>query len=276
MQTLTEQQILDAIGLGEPFHARIDDGAFEIKVNDYTPVIGTAIHAGHRLREDLLDNCLLDDAARLLEEDPFTDQFVADFPITLIGCDSRYEYDLNRGPDNAVYDVAWGVEVWATPLSDAQKQASLDKHARFYRVMRALAEAVEVRCGGCLIVDTHSYNYRIRDYDAPPVFNIGTEQVDEDGWADVLAEFDQALPAIELPGTESTLGWNAVFYGRGYQATVANEHLSKTLVVPLEVKKIFMNETTGEPFTDVIAALRHGFEQLRISAGNEFKSRYCG
>ena len=119
MRKLSEQQLIDAISAEKTFHAQIEDGSFEVKLNSYVPYIGTAIHAGHRMREELLGNCLLDDAARLLEEDPFTDQMVQDFPITLVGCDSRYEYDLNRGPDDCVYGIAWGVKVWREPLTDA-------------------------------------------------------------------------------------------------------------------------------------------------------------
>ena len=270
MQKLTESEILEAIKSGEPFSACHEDGAFEIKLEEYCPHIGTAIHAGHTLRQDLLDNCLLDDSARLLEEDPFTDSFVSDFPITLVGRDSRYEYDLNRGPDSAVYDTAWGVEVWRQPLTDAQRKLSLAKHARFYRVMRALADQLEQRFGGALIVDTHSYNYRVREHAAPPVFNIGTEQVDEKRWRSVLEVFDSQLPRMKLPGIEATLGWNAVFYGRGYQATVAREHLPKTLVVPLEVKKVFMDETTGQPDSQMIEAVRAGFNDLISVASNVF------
>jgi hypothetical protein len=271
MQELTEQELLQLITSGEPFCARLDDGAFEVRVDEYCPIIGTAIHAGHRLRPELLDNCLLDDSARFLEEDPFTQRFIEDFPITLVCHDSRYEYDLNRGPDDAVYETAWGVEVWREPLSTEQRIASLAKHSRFYRVMRALAAQVEYQCGGCLIVDTHSYNYRIRDHEAPPVFNIGTEQVDETRWRSVLDSFDRELPNIALPGKlESTLGWNAVFYGRGYQATIARQHLPRTLVVPLEVKKVFMDETTGEPFPEIIEALRVGFNAVIAIASETF------
>ena len=276
MQKLTEHEMLQAIASGEPFHASLDDGAFELKIEQYCPYVGTAIHAGHRLREDLQANCLLDDAARLLEEDPFTDRFVADFPITLVCRDSRYEYDLNRGPDNAVYDTAWGVEVWREKLTGEQRATSLEKHARFYRVMRALAAKIEQRCGGCLILDTHSYNYRIREHAAPPVFNIGTEQVDEVRWRSVLDIFDRELPNLPLPGIQSTLGWNAVFYGRGYQATVARQDLPRTLVVPLEVKKVFMDETTGEPFPDMIEAVRAGFSKLIATASETFVGDHCG
>jgi N-formylglutamate amidohydrolase len=262
MRKLSEQQMIAAIAAEETFHAQMEDGSFEVKITSYVPYIGTAIHAGHRMRDDLLANCLLDDAARLLEEDPFTDQMVQDFPITLVGCDSRYEYDLNRGPDDCVYDVAWGVKVWREPLSDAQKQQSLDKHACFYRIMRALCEKLEQKFGGSLLLDTHSYNWRIRDYDAPPVFNIGTEQLDEERYRAALDSFDRELQAMSLPGLSTTLGWNAVFYGRGYQATIAKNHLGNTLVVPLEVKKIFMDETTGVPDQPMIEALRSGFNQL--------------
>jgi len=58
--------------------------------------------------------------------------------ITVTGCDSRYEYDLNRGPDTAIYEEAWAKVVWKTPLSAEQKAISLGKRNTFYRVVSAL------------------------------------------------------------------------------------------------------------------------------------------
>ena len=91
----------------------------------------------------------------------------------------------------------------------------------------------------------------------------------------MLDVFDRELPGLPLPGTQSTLGWNAVFYGRGYQATVARQDLPRTLVVPLEVKKVFMDETTGEPFPDMIAAMRAGFRTLIAAASETFVRDHC-
>ena len=51
---------------------------------------------------------------------------------------------------------------------------------------------------------------------------------------------------------------------------MAREHLPKTLVVPLEVKKVFMDETTGQPDPQMIEAVRAGFNDLISVASNVF------
>ena len=80
------------------------------------------------------------------------------------------------------------------------------------------------------------------------------------------------LYSISVP---SRLTRNAVFYGRGYQSTVARQDLPRTLVVPLEVKKVFMDETTGEPFPEMIDAMRGGFRTLIGAASEIFVRDHC-
>src|SRR5690606_23127696 len=43
-----------------------------------SPLIGTAIHDGHIVSDDLLARMALDEPGRLREEDPFTARFIAD------------------------------------------------------------------------------------------------------------------------------------------------------------------------------------------------------
>ena len=42
------------------------------------PIIVSAIHDGHELREELKQLCALDDISRLREEDPFTGQWLTE------------------------------------------------------------------------------------------------------------------------------------------------------------------------------------------------------
>ena len=78
-------------------------------------VVATAIHDGHDVRPEVGRAMALDDAGRLREEDPFTGQAVVDVPAHIIVHRSRFEFDLNRAADSAVYETAeqsWGLEVW--------------------------------------------------------------------------------------------------------------------------------------------------------------------
>jgi uncharacterized protein (TIGR02421 family) len=270
MQTLSEDQLLQAIAAGQPFAATLDDGSLTLCIGEYVPYICTAIHAGHQLRDELLDNCLLDDAARLQEEDPFTDRLIDSLPITLIAADSRYEYDLNRIPEQCIYEHAWGETVWREPLTSAQEQASRDKHARYYRILQALVEALEKRFGGCLLVDVHSYNWQIRTYEDAPTFNIGTEQIDTRRWRTTLAALEKQLGTIALPNLLTSVKRNIVFHGRGYQASYAREMFNNTLVIPLEIKKIFMDELNGQPFPLVLEKLHEGIYLAVIETAAAF------
>ncbi|VAX01140.1 hypothetical protein MNBD_GAMMA21-1867 [hydrothermal vent metagenome] len=111
IESLSEQECITAIESGKPFHANVA----------YAPFICTAIHDDHRVRDEIIDNCALSEDERYFEEDPYTGEFINNMPITVTGCDSRYEYDLNRGPDTAIYEEAWAKVVWKTPLSAEQK-----------------------------------------------------------------------------------------------------------------------------------------------------------
>jgi N-formylglutamate amidohydrolase len=117
MRTLSEAGALAALASGELFEAELEDGSLLIRVRDHVPHLCTAVHAGHRLRKDLSDQCLLDELARQTEEDPLTDQLIDGFPVILAARDSRYEYDLNRRPEDCVYETAWDKELWSSPLT---------------------------------------------------------------------------------------------------------------------------------------------------------------
>ena len=273
MQMLSEQQVIRHIQSGEPFEATLPDESLFIKVLDYVPFVGTAIHQGHRFRNELETLCCLSDAERFYEEDPGTGDWLDGLPITLIGGDSRYEYDLNRSPEECLYEEAWGKKIWHRPLSDEERQLSLEKHARYYRILAALLEKLESTFGRCVLFDVHSYNWQRDDRETAPVFNIGTAQVDRRRWHKTLKSLNQALNDIELPNLSVRAENDAVFYGKGYQATFTREHFKAVLTIPLEVKKIYMDETTGEFFPLVHEALRERLSRALFNTAVSFASR---
>ena len=98
-------------------------------------VIATAIHAGHELRPEVLARTALDDATRLREEDPFTDLLTAIGGATVVAHRSRFEVDLNRPRQQAVYrvpDDAWGLELWTETPPDTELERSLASYDEFY------------------------------------------------------------------------------------------------------------------------------------------------
>ncbi|GHA31312.1 flavohemoglobin expression-modulating QEGLA motif protein [Photobacterium aphoticum] len=255
MLQLTEAEVLDKIQQLIPFEAQLNDGSLTIRISEYQPYIATAIHHGHRLRGDLMPNCLLNEDERYFEEDPFTGDFISSLPIVLQGEDSRYEYDLNRGPDNCIYEEAWGKPVWATPLTDAERAVSLEKHNTYYRILACLVDTLESHFGLCLLYDLHSYNYQRIEREVP-VFNLGTKQVNRRRWRKEIDSLMDKLSHIELPNIDVTAQVNDVFQGMGYQATFVKENFKNTLIMPLEVKKVFMDEARGESYPLVIEKMK--------------------
>ncbi len=258
---LSINDCLQAIRDRKTFAATVNGGALSIRIDDYAHFVCTAIHNGHRLRPELMAKCALDESARLREEDPYTADIAANMPITVVGNDSRYEYDLNRPPETCVYEEAWGQTVWSTPLTDAERATSLAKHQAFYTVLGELYAQLESIHAQVVVYDVHSYNYRRPGMGDVPVFNIGTEQVDTGRWQPDIDRWRDLLDSIELPGVPVRAAVNEVFYGRGYQATYVGDNCRNTLLLATEAKKVFMDELSGEPRRDVLDKLHIEFER---------------
>ncbi|WP_298441886.1 flavohemoglobin expression-modulating QEGLA motif protein [uncultured Ferrimonas sp.] len=272
MPTYSLEQALGLIRKGQTFAGHIEDGRFFLKIDAYLPVVATAIHAGHRLRDELLPNCLLSPEERYFEEDPFTDDMIASQPITLLGCDSRFEYDLNRSMTlSTYYKSAWGKQVWKKPLSRKQREVSQHKHCQFYQLYEALIAKLESLFNHVIVFDIHSYNYQ-RIERPTPVFNVGTEQIDMERWGAVATRFCSELDLMALPNIEVNAKINDVFAGRGYLITHTNAHFDRTLVLPTEVKKVFMDEQRGEVYPLVVDGLKLGMKHA-FSATSAFFER---
>ena len=106
--------------------------------------MATAVHAGHLLRHDVAERTALSDGTRLREEDPMTDVLATVGDQVFVSRTSRFEVDLNRPTDEAVYRIpndAWGLELWQEDLPDHVVGESLAEHELFYEVMGDWIEA---------------------------------------------------------------------------------------------------------------------------------------
>lgn len=252
--------MLSFIQRGEPFAGELVEAGCLVKIDEYLPVVCAAIHAGSRLRNELVHRCVLDESERFFEEDPFTDDMIASQPITLVGLDSRFEYDLNRALTlSTYYKSAWSRIVWKKPLGSRHRSESHRKHNAFYAIYEAIITKLESMHESVVVFDVHSYNYKRQRCDAP-VFNIGTSQIDMERWGTVVQRFCSELSKVVLPNITTTVEMDAVFQGRGYLISHTNAHFDRTLVLPTEVKKVFMEEETGTPFPLVLEALQSGLK----------------
>lgn len=268
MQVLSIDQIIRKIELSETFEAEAADHSFYIKIAEYVPFVCTAIHNGNNFRAALLDKIYHTDYERWYEEDPATADFISSMPILLVGNDSRFEYDLNRDPENAVYKDAWGREVWKAPLTEDETNESLVKHTNFYKVVKALLTRLEQKFKASVVYDMHSYNY-VRHKRETPVFNIGMALVDNKRFQGIIKHFEKELAAIEIPHVETTVANTDIFEGKGYLSVFINSNFKNTLVFPTEVKKVYCNEEKGELYPEVIQVLHEGFKKAIVN--NAFK-----
>jgi hypothetical protein len=260
MQKLSVAQIIKNIEAEETFHAVADDYSFTIKIDAYVHYVCGAVHDGFQFRKDLWNNCLHTQYDRWYEEDPETKNMVISHPILIAGCDSRFEYDLNRTPEEAVFETAWGKQLWKEPLSEAHKQTSLNKHANFYKVTQALIKKIEEKFGIAIVYDMHSYNWQRWDREVP-TWNLGTSNVDNERFGNDIESWRKSLSEIKLPnGIKSTADINNTFFGNGYFLKFITKNFKNTLVLATEIAKVYCDEYNQIIYPEVVAAVE---EQLR-------------
>jgi uncharacterized protein (TIGR02421 family) len=273
MLKLSEAEILKRIDAGELFECTADDEAFTLKVEDYTPAIFTAIHAGHQMRQASAKHCALDESERLCEEAPYTCQLIDSMPITLIAGDSRYEYDLNSPLATCIDKKNQGKKVWLSALPAGARKHSIERHQRFYRILDALVAKVEQRYGACVVFDVQAFNYLAYERDMP-TFHVGTEQLDQERWSKSINHFQQCLTRVDLGGTPVSASCNEDFGGRGYLIAHINSRFQNTLVLPLEVKKVFMDELKGELYPLVLQHLKQELKRCFTDTAAFFSRRH--
>lgn len=219
-------------------------------------LLATAIHAGSAMRETLVHRCALNAEERLREEDPFTDLWVNISDNRIIGLRSRFEVDLNRPPEKAVYltpEDAWGLHVWKDGLPEEHLAASRAEHAAFYGAAEGLMTRLLERHPRVVVYDLHSYNHQrggsglLDDPALNPEINIGTGNLDRAQWGSVV---DALIDDLRIPD-EHGHGWdvreNVKFRG-GYFGQWLNARFgARVCPLAIELKKTFMDEWTGIP-----------------------------
>ncbi|MEJ2582696.1 MAG: N-formylglutamate amidohydrolase [Acidobacteriota bacterium] len=221
------------------------------------PIVATAVHDGHAVRAEVAREMALDEATRLREEDPFTGRWTTIAPTRVIATRSRFEVDLNRPRETAVYrtpEEAWGLEVWDDVLPEDIVERSLEGYDAFYDKLRSLYGDLERRYGNFLVLDLHSYNHRREGPEGPvadptenPQVNIGTGTMkDRSRWARVIDRFIDELTSFDFPGGRLDVRENVKFRGGACAAWTHRTFPRSSCVLSIEVKKFFMDEWTGE------------------------------
>jgi hypothetical protein len=275
MEKLSVATIIDKIKKQQSFHAVSDDYSFTIKIDEYVPYICAAIHDGHQFRKELWDNCLHTEYERWYEEDPETKNMITSHPIVIAGCDSRFEYDLNRAPQDAIFETAWGKQLWKTPLSEAQKQKSLAKHKAFYNVVHTLVKTVQTRYKAAIVYDMHSYNWKRWNREVP-TWNLGTSNIDCERFGEDIETWRQSLSEMQLPNNiKSTALINDTFLGNGYFLKFITNKFNNTLVLATEIAKVYCDEYEQINFPEVVNSVENQLKERLPKHARAFVDRHC-
>lgn len=220
------------------------------------PIVAAAIHNGHAIRPAIAELCALSDDERLREEDPFTDVLAEVAPTRLVGCRSRFEVDLNRPPEKAVYREpcdAWGLCVWRSPLAQEVVDESIANYNLFYATATAMIRGLVETHGRVVVLDIHSYNHRRDGADGPaadsqtdPEVNIGTGSMDRAQWAPIVDRLIADLRRCDVRGHKLDVRENVKFFGGHFCQSLHRDFPGAVCSIAIEFKKTFMDEWTGE------------------------------
>lgn len=221
------------------------------------PLLATAIHDGSVVRPEFSSIMALSETERLREEDPFTAAWTSVAPTRLIARHSRFEVDLNRPRDRAVYLTpadAWGLKVWNRPLSEDEVDRLLAIHDAFYDEVKGLLERMVRRYGRIVVLDLHTYNQRRNGPDGPPAdqrenpeVNLGTGTMDRSRWAPLVDRFIVDLRNVDFLGHNLDVRENVKFRGGHFPNWIHQHFPDSVCVLSIEFKKFFMDEWTGAP-----------------------------
>jgi N-formylglutamate deformylase len=227
-----------------------------------SPLVACAVHAGHELRPEVAALMVLDEASRLREEDPYTDGWTVVSPTRLVVHRSRFEVDLNRPRDKAVYrrpEDAWGLQCWRGEPSQEVVEHSLVLYDQFYADLEGVLRRTEAAAGAFVVYDLHSYDHRRDGRPADPAgnpeVNVGTGTLDRDRFASVAKRFVADLSDQDAGGRRLDVRENVRFQGGHLSRWVNRTFPGTGCALAIDVKKFFMDELTGELDDEVFQAV---------------------
>lgn len=245
------------------------------------PVVATAIHDGHALRDTLHPHLALGAGDRRREEDPMTGVLTSVGDTRLRVRTSRFQVDLNRPRDKAVYadpDDSWGLRVWQGALPAAEIAESLAVYDDFYLMMRTLLDALVAQWGCVLLIDIHSYNHRRDGPDAPPApiagnpdIELGVTTLDHARWGSALERFTAALRTQTVAGVTPDVRENIRYpTGGHFPEWVYATYGDKVCTISPEFKKIYMDEWTAQLDIAALEQFRSGLQRAVDAVRGEF------
>jgi hypothetical protein len=208
----------------------------------------------------------LNEDDQLREEDPFTEEWTYIADTRIIGMRSRFEVDLNRPRDRAIYfkpEDSWGLKVWKSELPSEIVTRSLVQYDAFYNEIYQIFTELLRQFSRIVVFDLHSYNYRREGPNGPtanpelnPQVNIGTGTMDRKRWAPLVERFISDLRAYNYSPHRLDVRENVKFKGGQFSRWLHQSFPDSVCSLSVEFKKFFMNEWTGEPDRRQIEEIR--------------------
>ena len=250
-----------------------------------SPLVAAAIHDGHEVRAEVAEILALTSEERLREEDPFTGTWATVAATRIIGTRSRFEVDLNRPREKAVYidpADAWGLQVWSRKPSSEIVARSLAGYDAFYAAVRSVLTDLVKRFGCFVVFDLHSYNHRRQGPNAPaadragnPEVNIGTGTMVHTRWRPVINRFIDALRSYNFLGRRLDVRENIKFRGGQFSRWIHESFPDTGCSLAIEFKKFFMDEWSGQPDDTQVKSIRQALESA-IPGVLEELQKCCG
>lgn len=248
---------------------------------DNGPLVVTAIHNGHNLRREVEELISLSDEERHREEDPYTGDWTRVGDTQIIVNRSRFEIDLNRSRDKAVYlnpEDAWGLRVWKKRPSKEIISRSLAEYDSFYTKMKGFFSDLKARFGPFIVLDLHTYNHRRSGPDKPPAdpgknpdVNISTRKIDRKRWTSMIDCFIEELSAFDFLGSKLDVRENIKFQGGHFVGWLNENFPGSVCPLAIEFKKFFMDEWSGNPDPLQLSAIYEALRFCSLALKEELK-----
>ncbi len=235
-----------------------------------SPVVAVAIHGGHDMSDEVRAAIVLDEQTRLREEDPCTPEWAEIAPNRVMLYRSRFEIELNRGREQVLYrnpSESWGHTVWRDGPPRDVYEAALQRYDRFYGELEEMLREAEKRHGRFVVLDLHAYCHRRGGPDRPPApaednpeINVGTGSMPRDRWAALVDRFINDLRSFDFLARGLDVRENVRFRGGNVCRFVHRTFPETGCALAVEVKKLYIDEWTGEIQPETVRAVRAALE----------------
>lgn len=248
-----------------------------------SPIVAAALHHGHDALPEVESLFAIDERTRLHEEDPYTGEWTQIAKTQIIALRTRFEVDLNRPRDKAVYlhpEDAWGLDVWKTRPESRLLEHLYAAYDEFYARMHQLLSELLKTHRRVVVYDLHTYNHRrdgadalAADWRLNPEVNVGTGTMDREYWGAVVDRFIQELRQYDFDGRNLDVRENVRFRGGHFGKWIHETFPERICSIAIEVKKFFMDEWSFDAAPEQIEKVSRALASTLPGVEEELRRR---